>query len=267
MRELSADATENTPPSYHSNQIGNVPLLQPPTRIARQSIDTLSDGTTRSLFGDDWSEFPETTVPPLPLLSTQRTPTAVRYGSEFPCRQPDETLPSPTQHPLNIHDDVEDIDDDEILPQQPSEALQATPNQPSQLLNTEASLDSEDLAFSQENPEIVEAVTFNMDNATDTSSSSADMQIGDEEVERLRPLSDFAATSVLVPASAHSVSEDLFSGLFCDPDDERWVTGWEEANETEAGSRGGAYTSEELAERVVSDQCGRFRELGLHLTF
>lgn len=58
---------------------------------------------------------------------------------------------------------------------------------------------------------------------SDSGSSSVARQIEEEYFQILRPLSDFAAASIVIPVSVHSVSEDLLYGLFVEPDYERWV--------------------------------------------
>ena len=105
---------------------------------------------------------------------------------------------------------------------------QQAPQLSTQLQKNYDSLDSEDAFFAQENPNVVETVNADQDMASDSSNSNVEQRIEDEELELLRPLSDFAAASVVVPASAYSVSEDMFSGLFLEPDDDRLVAARDE---------------------------------------
>ena len=83
--------------------------------------------------------------------------------------------------------------------------------------------------------------------------SDVEWEIRESELRSLRPLSALASESAEVPTSAGAVSEDLYSGLFYEADDERW-DGW--ASELERQMARPSATEEESTERAFNDQDG-----------
>ena len=99
------------------------------------------------------------------------------------------------------------------------------PSTPALILDNGNLLAASDAPCSQENQDLLQSYSPTaMDSSPDASSGSElELQVLDDELRQLRPLSAFVSSSATVQIPAQAVSEDTHSGLFYDADGERWV--------------------------------------------
>ena len=96
-----------------------------------------------------------------------------------------------------------------------------------------------------------------MDSSPDASSGSElGLQVLDDELRQVRPLSAFASSSATVQIPAQAVSDDMHSGLFYDAEEERWVPFGAVYDEMDATYAETDFNNEYTADSQAQDQEG-----------
>ena len=135
------------------------------------------------------------------------------------------------------------------------ELVEFMPSVPLEISSIDDSLDADDIPYSQEHSEAHKPHQRSK-SSSESEESDVEVVMAEEELQNLRPLTDFVATSKSFPLSAQAVSEDHYSGSFHGTDDRRWVTFGDSIEKQEDSLRGKCSAGDEPCERAAHYQDG-----------